>query len=457
MKRFLLVFVTILLTSCSFDNKTGIWKDASSIPVENKNAKSISKKSSTTRLENVFIKNQVFNKEIDVKNTFNIQIDSPIKISNWVEQYGIPTNNISNFFYSDKKILLSKSSKLSKNSTKKNNSNQKIIFYKNNLISYDHKGTIFIYSLTLNKKIFEYNFYKKEFKNFKKEINFIINENILYSADNLGYLYAINLDNKSIIWAKNYGIPFRSNLKFAENQIFLANQDNVIYSIDSTTGNKNWQFATSITFLKSNFKNNFALDLTSNNLIFLNTSGELYSINYFTQKIKWVLNFKNPLLTGDAELFLSQPLVIKNDNLIISTEKSLLSYNILTSSRNWILSSEPIFKPVITSNYTYAILKNNLLICLDNLSGKVIWSKNIFKNINNEKFKNKFGLIIDFKIVNNKINIYSKNGYLLTFNFSNGNLNSSTRINKSGIISKVIFLNNNMFFVDKKNKLLKFN
>ena len=84
MKRFLLVFVTILLTSCSFDNKTGIWKDASSIPVENKNAKSISKKSSTTRLENVFIKNQVFNKEIDVKNTFNIQIDSPIKISNWV-------------------------------------------------------------------------------------------------------------------------------------------------------------------------------------------------------------------------------------------------------------------------------------------------------------------------------------------------------------------------------------
>ena len=457
MKRFLLVFVFILLTSCSFDNKTGIWKDASSIPVESKNAKSISKKSSNTRLENVFIKNQVFNKEIDVKNTFNIQIDSPIKISNWVEQYGIPTNNISNFFYSDKKILLSKSSKLSKNSTKKNNSNQKIIFYKNNLISYDHKGTIFIYSLGLNKKIFEYNFYKKEFKNFKKEINFIINENILYSADNLGYLYAINLDNKSIIWAKNYGIPFRSNLKFAENQIFLANQDNVIYSIDSTTGNKNWQFATSITFLKSNFKNNFALDLTSNNLIFLNTSGELYSINYFTQKINWVLNFKNPFLSGDAELFLSQPLVIKNDNLIISTEKSLLSYNISTSSRNWIFSSEPIFKPVITSNYTYAILKNNLLICLDNLSGKVIWSKNIFKSINNEKFKNKFGLIIDFKIVNNKINIYSKNGYLLTFNFSNGNLNSSTRINKSGIISKVIFLNNNMFFVDKKNKLLKFN
>ena len=457
MKRFLLVFVTILLTSCSFDNKTGIWKDASSIPVENKNAKSISKKSSNTRLENVFIKNQVFNKEIDVKNTFNIQIDSPIKISNWVEQYGIPTNNISNFFYSDKKILLSKSSKLSKNSTKENNSNQKIIFYKNNLISYDHKGTIFIYSLSLNKKIFEYNFYKKEFKNFKKEINLIINENILYSADNLGYLYAINLDNKSIIWAKNYGIPFRSNLKFAGNQIFLANQDNVIYSIDSTTGNKNWQFATSITFLKSNFKNNFALDLTGNNLIFLNTSGELYSINYLTQKINWVLNFKNPLLSGDAELFLSQPLIIKNDNLIISTEKSLLSYNILTSSRNWILSSEPIFKPVITSNYTYAILKNNLLICLDNLSGKVIWSKNIFKNINNKNFKNKFGHIIDFKIVNNKINIYSKNGYLLIFNFSNGNLISSTRINKSGIISKVIFLNNNMFFVDKKNKLLKFN
>ena len=192
-------------------------------------------------------------------------------------------------------------------------------------------------------------------------------------------------------------------------------------------------------------------------MFFLNTSGELYSIDYLEQKINWVINFKNPLLSGDATLFLSYPIVIKNNNLIVSTEKSLSSYNTLTSLRNWILPIEPIFKPIITLNYTYAVLKNNLLICIENLNGKVVWSQNLFTYIGNKKIKNKFGSIIDLKIVNNEINIYSKNGYLLAFNPNNGNLTSSSRVSKNGITSEVIFLDDNMIFIDKKNKLFKFN
>ena len=45
----------------------------------------------------------------------------------------------------------------------------------------------------------------------------------------------------------------------------------------------------------------------------MNTSGELYSINYLTQKINWVLNFKNSSLAGDVDLFLSYPLILKKD------------------------------------------------------------------------------------------------------------------------------------------------
>ena len=332
-----------------------------------------------------------------------------------------------------------------------------IVFYNNNLISHDHKGTIFIFSLSLNKKIFEYNFYKKSFKNFNKKINFIVNKNILYAADNLGYLYAFNLDNMSIIWAKNYGIPFRSNLKFENNQLFIANQDNVVYSMDPDTGQQNWQFATSSTFLKSDFENNFVLDVINNNLFFLNTSGELYSINYLSQKINWVLNFKNSSQARETELFLSYPLVLKNNNLIITTENSILSYDSLSASKNWAFSAQPVFKPIITFNNTYVLLKNNLLICLDNSNGDVVWSKNIIRNIENKKIRNKFNYVVDFKIVNGEINVYSNKGYLLIFNPKNGNLKSSNRLSKNGISSEIFFLDDKMLFVDTKNKLLKFN
>ena len=86
-----------------------------------------------------------------------------------------------------------------------------------------------------------------------------------------------------------------------------------------------------------------------------------------------------------------------------------------------------------------------------------LFGQKIFSEILKKKIELKFGSIIDFKIVNNEINIYSKNGYLLSYNPNNGKLISLSRINKNGIHSKIFFLNENMFFVDNDNKLLKFN
>ena len=56
MKRLLLVFVTIVFTSCSFDNKTGIWKDASNTPASNQASRSITENEEPTRFEDVFVK-----------------------------------------------------------------------------------------------------------------------------------------------------------------------------------------------------------------------------------------------------------------------------------------------------------------------------------------------------------------------------------------------------------------
>jgi len=451
MKSFISIFFVLTITSCSFDNKTGIWNDADKIPVDNKQAKSIDESTQQSQYEEIFIKDQEFNEEKIVSNKLTLLLDEVTEIDNWLEQYGNNSNNVSNYSYSGNNILLTKSPKLNKLSSNENN-----IFYENNLIGFDHKGKIFIYSLDTRKKIFEYNFYKKSFKKFKKKIYLIAKKNILYAADNLGYVYAINLNTKSLIWAKNYGIPFRSNLKIIEDQIFLANQDNQVYSIDTKTGNKNWQFGSRLTFLKSEFKNNFAVDEIGKNLIFLNTSGELYSFNYINQNINWVINFKNSFLKSEINLFTSNPIIIKNNILIVSTDNSIFSYDIMTGARNWRFPSNSIIKPIITNNYTYILSKNNLLICLNIETGEVIWSKNILKNLKIKKI-NKIGSFYDFKIVNNEVNLYSKNGYLLSFNYKNGNNNYIKKISKNGISSKIFFLKKNMLLLDNNSRLLKFN
>mgnify|MGYP006092683689 CR=1 FL=1 len=452
MKGFFLIFVIFIFSSCSFDNKTGIWKDASNTPVVVQDVRSIDGDTTESRYENIFTKNQLFNEEVDILSNYFFEHDAPVQTNNWLEQYGFKTNNISNFSYSGNNILVSKSSKLNKLLSNKN-----IVFYKDNLINYDHKGKIFIYSLSQKKKIFEYNFYKKKFKKFKKIIYLAVDKDILYAADNLGYVYAINIESESLIWAKNYGIPFRSNIKVIDGQILVANQDNKIYAINIITGDSIWQFSTSITFLKSNFKNNFVVDEPNGNLIFLNTSGELYSINYVNQKINWILNFKKSALAEDTDLFLSQPVIVKNNSLIISTERAILNYNSINGNKNWSFPTNPTLKPILTTNYTYIFSKDNLLICLENKTGNVLWSKYIYKNLNAKIKVKKIGKFIDFKIVNNELNLFSTNGYLLSFNYSNGNLKNAEKISKNGISSEAVFIKNNMFLIDIKNKLLKFN
>jgi outer membrane protein assembly factor BamB len=452
MKSFFLIFVIFIFSSCSFDNKTGIWKDASNIPEVVQDVRSIDGDTTESRYENIFTKNQLFNEEVDVLSNYFFEHDAPVQTNSWLEQYGFKTNNISNFSYSGNNILVSKSSKLNKLLSNKN-----IIFYKDNLINYDHKGKIFIYSLSQKKKIFEYNFYKKKFKKFKKIIYLAVDKDILYAADNLGYVYAINIKSESLIWAKNYGIPFRSNIKVIDGQILAANQDNKIYAINIITGDSIWQFSTSITFLKSDFINNFVVDEPNGNLIFLNTSGELYSINYVNQKINWILNFKKSALAEDTDLFLSQPVIVKNNSLIISTERAILNYNSINGNKNWNFPTNSTLKPILTTNYTYIFSKNNLLICLENKTGNVLWSKYIYKNLNAKIKVKKIGKFTDFKIVNNELNLFSANGYLLSFNYSNGNLKNAEKISKNGISSNAVFLKNNMFLIDNKNKLLKFN
>ena len=111
------------------------------------------------------------------------------------------------------------------------------------------------------------------------------------------------------------------------------------------------------------------------------------------------------------------------------------------------------------------------MICLDNNTGDVLWARNIYraKELRNleqrmfltsgggAKIKNKMGKIQDFKIANNDIYLFFKNGYLITFDYSNGNLKDLKKISKNGISTRVVFLKTNMFLIDNDNKLLKFN
>tara|TARA_Y100000590_G_scaffold470287_1_gene663349 strand:- start:2338 stop:3690 length:1353 start_codon:yes stop_codon:yes gene_type:complete len=442
-------FFFIIVSACSFDKKTGIW-DGAEILNEQLSKKEIKEK----KFESVFNVDKSYQKvkQVDPKSLVKIKV--PTKNNSWSQENFNNKNNISNIFFNNNQKLIFKSQRLSKSLDFKS-----IYYFKKNIVSHDHRGTIFVYSIQSKKKILEYNFYKKKFKKFKKKIYLIVKDDVIYAADNLGYIYSIDINNNKVIWAKNFGIPFRSNIKIVNDTLILANQDNVIFSIDKYTGEKKWEFSSSFTFLKTNFENSFLIDEKNNLLFFLNTSGELYSINYLTRKINWVLNFKNSSTSG-SELFKGLPLVLEDNNLVVHTGNTIFNYDIFSGEKKWSKNIPINTKTVLSRTHVFLISKSNFLICLDLVSGKFIWSKNVDEQIkifNKKKLISKIGSLKNLLIVDNKIFLFSEKGFLLIFNLKNGNIVDVYKISKKGILSKPIFADGFMFVLNKNNKLLKFN
>ena len=136
-------------------------------------------------------------------------------------------------------------------------------------------------------------------------------------------------------------------------------------------------------------------------LFFLNTSGELYSINYLTRKINWVLNFKNSSTSG-SELFKGLPLVLEDNNLVVHTGNTIFNYDIFSGEKKWSKNIPINTKTVLSRTHVFLISKSNFLICLDLVSGKFIWSKNVDEQIkifNKKKLISKIGSLKNLLII----------------------------------------------------------
>ena len=269
-------------------------------------------------------------------------------------------------------------------------------------------------------------------------------------SDNIGYLYAYNYKDGKIVWAKNYKIPFRSNLKLSKNKLMTSNQNNSLFFFNKNDGEIIKLIATEETIVKKKFKNN--LSLKKDTLFFVNTFGSLYSINIDDFRINWFVNLNEVINSSPESLFDGSKIVIHENNLVISSAKFTYILDIQNGSILYKINFSTNIIPVIIENYLISITKNNLLVAFDLLDGKVFFSSNISQDI--KKFLNvkKFNLQIKrMNILSNKIYIFLNNSKLLIYNFKGEMKQIKKFPNK--INTQPIFINNSIIALDFNNKL----
>ncbi len=439
--RKIIVLICILLTNCSFDNKTGIWQNSNI---------TISKNEDKFKdFKTLYSKQKLFDRLIIPPSNLKISIDKPVVNLKWKDEFFKENNNLDNFSYKNENKITFKSKKLTKHIA-----GEKILYDGNNLILNDEKGNITVYSIDKLESIFKYNFYQKKYKRKKKKLNTIIDSNIIYVADNIGYLYALDYLNKRLIWAKNYKIPFRSNIKIVDDKIVLSDQDNSLLVINKKNGEKLKSIPTEQKTLKNNFINSLAL--TNSKIFYLNTFGTIYALDRQTLKINWFLNMNQSVDLNLNNLFYSNSIVADENKVIISTVPFLY---ILNSNSGSTIIKEPITsisKPIITKKGLFLISNDNLLVYKDLQAQKVLYSVNITNEIASFLNTKKKNIIVkSFFIANNEIFIFLENSYLVKFNI-NGKINDITKL-PAKLGSSPIFINNSILYLSKKNKLIILN
>ena len=436
--RIILIFLCfVFFQSCSFDDKSGIWKSESKSIKEKNEDFSQFKDLSTSRSS--------FNRELSIKDGFNFILPNPVTNLEWTDVFYNQSNSSKNFKFTDFNNRTFRSKKITKHTI-----DDYFLYHNENIISTDQAGNLNIFSLVENKKIISFNFYKKKFKKNKKKLNIIVEKNIIYVSDNLGYLYSFDYQKEKVLWAKNLKIPFRSNLKIFQNKLILSNQNNQLYFINKNNGDILKLIPTEETLVKNKFINN--ISLTNESTFFLNTFGSLYSIDNKKMQINWFLNFNQSSNISPSNLFLGNKLINTKDKIVVSTNFFTYVIDINTGSILFKKNFSSFIKPIIINNYLFLITKNDLIISLNLDNGEIIYSHNINKKISKFlKTKEKKANFKNISMINNQIYIFLQNSYVLVFKVD-GKIEKIFKL-PSKLNSQPILIEESMMFLDSSNKI----
>ena len=437
MKLLIFFIILIFLQNCSFDNKTGIWK----------NEKSFSKKENDIfkDLKIINTKNDTYNKITVADNNFKFIIPKPKINYEWNDIYYNKKNNFENLIYNELNQLAFKSKKITNKIV-----NNHILFEKNNIITTDLNGNLIVYSSNSKKIVAKYNFYKKKYKKIKKILNISVENNIIFVADNIGYLYSYDYEKNKILWAKKYKVGFRSNIKISNDKLITSDENNNLFFFNKENGEVLKSIPTEETIVKNQFVNNIAIN--NNITLFLNTYGSLYAINSETMQILWFLNLNQSLELNPSNLFYSNQIVTDKEKIFISSNKSTFIIQLSTGSVIYKKNFSSKFKPIVINNYLFSITNNNLLIAMNIDSGKIIYSLDINEEIANfTGTKKKEVQFKNFFFTNNKLMIFLKNSYVIYFK-TNGSIDDVFKL-PSKINTNPIIINKSLLYLDLKNKL----
>tara|TARA_B100001564_G_scaffold357682_1_gene374511 strand:+ start:341 stop:1642 length:1302 start_codon:yes stop_codon:yes gene_type:complete len=431
-KNIFIILIILILNSCSFDTRSGIWTEE---PInlgneENKEIKVLFKKEILNENEfnpNLKLEIKNFNQN---KNKFNGNNFGALEISSSFE-------NISKYSFNRIKYF--------------DHFEPELVFIRNDLIFFDKKGSIIRFD-EKSKIKWKVNHYNKKEKKLPPILKIAKVGNKLLITDNLAKLYLLDASNGKLIWKNEHKVFFISQIKVDRDRFYVLDASNIFTCYSLSNGKKIWEFKGETKLINS--QQQTSVIINNENVIFNNSKGEIISLDKMSGNLNWL----TPTIEYGESL---QSFLVKNSDLVLNDKSiyfsnnnnSFFSLDVNLGLVNWKQSINSYLRPVIIDNIVLTISPKGYLYILDKKSGNIIRSTDIFYNLKPRK-RDKIQ-ISGFISTKEKIYLSTNNGKIIVVNIRDGNLDLVYRISRSKISKP--YVNNSKLYIIKDNGIIKIN
>ena len=316
------------------------------------------------------------------------------------------------------------------------------LFFENNLIFFDKKGKILKFS-NKRKIIWEKNYYSKNEKKLNPILSFSTKDKKLVVADNISRIFLIDIVSGNLIWSKKNDYPFNSQIKIFEDRFFIVDYKNTLKCFYLKDGSKCWEVQTEDSFTISNSR--YSLIIKDNLVVFNNSLGDITAVDLYSGLIEWQLPTQKSSIINETYGFNYSKLISDGKSIFFSNNKNqFFSVDLNTGTLNWVNEVSSILTPIIVKDYIFTVSNDGYLSTLQKKEGNIIRTNYIYKNYDSEKRKKIFPT--GFSIGNNKLYLSNTNGTLIVVNLISGKVLKSEKISRN-LISKPHIYKGNLYIV----------
>ena len=431
MNRLIILLLSLfLLNNCSLNENSKIWKEKEK-NLESKN------------IEKVFLDKKIIVSEFNQELKLNLgEIQSNNKTIDNQNNYGSQS-----YDGLIKKVGNYKFSKLENI----NQLNFKPIFLNDGLIFFDKKGSIVRYNES-QKVVWKKNYYSKNEKKLKPQLNFLQTGDNLLVVDNIAKYYSVNINSGKLNWSKNSTYPFNSEIKKNKDKFFVIDYKNTLRCYKIENGSECWNLQTENSFTISNSK--FSLIIVDNMVIFSNSIGDITATDIETGLIVWQLPTQSSNIINETYSFKISQLVSDGKSIFFSNNKNeFYSVDVNTGVTNWINDISSNLTPVIIDNLIFTVSNDGYLHVIEKSNGNIIRINDLYLNY---KLKKRNDIKpIGFVIGNDKLFLTNTDGKMIIIDLSDGKITGIEKV--AGDFTSKPFIHNQNLFIIKNGSILKFN